>query len=119
MSWKACLICHSEMEYFFSKEYLSEPYYSMTKDIGKFDFYKCKHCGFVFSKTHCELSEERLEKLNFELHSYLEKSFTIDDYFKDGNMREPDYLQHALGIVLLVKNDIINATNMLDYAMGA
>ena len=89
----------------------------MTKDIGQFDFYKCKHCGFVFSKTHYELSEERWEKLNSEFH-YVEKNLNIDDYFKDGNMRAPDYLQHALGIVLLVKNNIINATNMLDYAAG-
>jgi len=112
------MICHSEMEYFFSKEYLSEPYFSMTKDIGKFDFYKCRHCDFVFSKTHYELSEKRWEKLNSDLHYYLEENFTVDDYFKEGNMRAPDYLQHALGIVLLVKNDIINSTNMLDYAAG-
>ena len=67
-----CLICNSEMKYYFSKEYIYVPYASFMKDIGKVEYYKCNNCGFVFSKTHSELTSNVWEKLNHDVHHYLE-----------------------------------------------
>jgi DNA-directed RNA polymerase subunit RPC12/RpoP len=113
-----CLICDSEMEYFFSKEYTQEPYAAMMEDIGKIDYYKCKNCGFVFSKTHYELSTKRWENLNLECHN-----FAWDFYAKHSNddgfiSSSPPYLQQATMIAILGMNKIIDTNKMLDYAGG-
>ena len=109
-----CLICSSEMEYYFSKTYKEEPMATFMEDIGQVDYLKCKKCGFVLSKTHRELPFNRFLKLNSDYHHYAEKHRFDADWI--GN--PPPYIQHALMLSVLIKNKIINSNSMLDYASG-
>ena len=67
-----CLICNSESEYFFSKTYKDPPFDQFMQDIGTVNYYKCQSCGFVLSKTHSELDENKWTDLNRMFHHYIE-----------------------------------------------
>lgn len=107
-----CLICNSECKYFFSKKYSELPYAEFMHEIGEVKYYKCENCGFVLSKTHCELENNRWENLNFSYHNFHEnpKNQTV--------VNQPPYIDHAIMLLILGKNGIINIGNMLDYAAG-
>ena len=120
-----CIICKATMVYFFSKEYLAEPYKSFMKDIENVDYFKCNNCGFVFSKTHSELPCDVWKNLNYEYHHYdeLEKSkkykcttYPPPLFVATGN--PPPYLEQATMISILSKNEIIDSSDMLDFAGG-
>lgn len=105
-----CIICDSTSRYFFSKEYSRNPYGFLMKDIGEVEYYKCTNCGFTISKTHCELSDDRWRRLNYDFHHYLETNNT--------STNQPPYLEQALMINVLTSNGIINTEEALDYAGG-
>ncbi len=105
-----CIICNSNSNYFFSKEFNKVPYGSFMKDIGEVDYYKCSNCGFTISKTHRELSNSRWEKLNYDFHHYLENNKTPTN--------QPPYLEQAEMINILSINEVINIENAIDYAGG-
>lgn len=107
-----CMICTSKSDFYFSKSYTQPPYDEFMREIGEVDYYKCNHCGFVFSKTHQELEEKTWEKLNQRFHHYLENPQN------DSGINQPPYAEQALMIILLGENGIINTENMLDYAAG-
>jgi hypothetical protein len=105
-----CLICKTNMEYFFSKSYNVEPYAHMMKGISKVDYYKCSNCGFSISKTHKELDQARFEKLNYDFHHYLENN--------DSNANQPPYLEQATMLKVLTENRIISMNSAIDFAGG-
>ena len=105
-----CLICESIMEYSFSKTYDVEPFKTMMEDIGTVNYFKCVNCGFTISKTHSELEETRWEKLNYDFHHYLENNST--------NINQPPYIEQAMLLSIISKNNIIESKSMLDYAGG-
>lgn len=107
-----CLICNSETNYYFSKIYTDPPYNVFMTDIGEINYHKCGNCGFVLSKTHSELDKKRWEKLNYEVHTYLESPNSI----RTGN--QPPYLEQAAMLAVLGRNGLINLESMLDYAAG-
>jgi hypothetical protein len=107
-----CLICNSDCIYYFSKEYLEPPYSKFMLEIGAVDYYKCKKCGFVLSKTHSELDHKIWINLNKSAHDYNENPKNK----KMGN--PPPYIEQAVMILILDKNKIIDTKNMLDYAAG-
>lgn len=113
-----CLICESRMEYYFSKEYIEKPYSDYMKEIGKVDYYRCKNCGFVISRTHIEMENVKWEKLN-DIHHYFEKQKqdTLESE-KNESPNPPPYLQQAAMINLLQKNGILSQENILDFAGG-
>lgn len=107
-----CIICNSDSNYYFSKTYSENPFDEFMRDIGKVDYYKCKSCGFVLSKTHSELDENKWNNLNHLFHHYIENP----DNEKKGN--QPPYTEQAMMLCLLGKNGIISTDSMLDYAAG-
>ncbi|MBB4036758.1 hypothetical protein GGR21_002671 [Dysgonomonas hofstadii] len=111
-----CLICNSDMEYYFSKTYTGEPFATYMKDIGTVNYCKCKNCGFVFSETHSKLPSQLWEKLNLEYHHYSEMMKARRDPDRPAN--PSPYFQQAATINLLIKNDIIDPSPMLDFAGG-
>jgi len=107
-----CLICNSDSKYFFSKKYSESPYDQFMHEIGEVHYYKCENCGFVLSKTHCELDKNKWENLNYLVHNYHENPQNQ----KMGN--QPPYIEQAIMLLILGENGIINIKNMLDYAAG-
>ena len=113
-----CLICGSNMEYYFSKMYTEKPYSEYMNGINKVDYYKCQNCGFVISKTHVEMGDSQWEKIN-EIHHYWEKQKKNNlENEKNEPTHQPPYLQQATMINLLQKNVILSQENILDYAGG-
>ena len=105
-----CIICKSNSEFLFSKKYEIEPFSSMMAEIDQIEYYKCSNCGFTISKTHCEMSKDRWEKLNTEFHTYLEN--------KASSINQPPYLQQAMMLKILMDNYIISSDESLDFAGG-
>jgi len=83
------------------------------QEIGKVDYYKCKRCGFVLSKTHSELDKIKWINLNRKFHQYLENP---GNYKK---VNQPPYAEQAMMISLLGENSIISTDSMVDYAAGS
>lgn len=107
-----CIICNSQSNYYFSKTYTEKPFDEFMKDIGKVDYYKCDHCGFVLSKTHSELEEEKWNKLNRLFHQYLE------NLNNEVDINQPPYVEQAIMLSILGKNGLISNDSMIDYAAG-
>ncbi|GHV27523.1 hypothetical protein AGMMS4952_09350 [Spirochaetia bacterium] len=84
------------------------------KEIGVVDYWKCKNCGFVSSKTYQELPFKKWEKLNSDFHHFGENLKSNNDRL--GN--QPPYLQQATMLNILQNKKIINPAKMLDYAGG-
>jgi len=82
------------------------------REIGEVVYDKCKNCGFVLSKTHQELDEDKWKKLNDQFHHYVENPVNE----KKGN--QPPYAEQAMMLILLHKNGLINIDSILDYAAG-
>jgi len=107
-----CIICDSDSSYYFSKTYSEAPFNEFMREIGTIDYYKCKSCGFVLSKTHCELEEGKWNNLNSQFHHYLERSESKK------TINQPPYIEQAMMLSLLGNNEIISIDSMLDYAAG-
>lgn len=107
-----CIICNSDSSYYFSKTYSENPFDEFMREIGKVDYYKCKNCGFVLSKTHSELDENKWNSLNHLFHHYIENP----DNEKKG--KQPPYAEQAMMLCLLGTNGIISTDSMVDYAAG-
>jgi len=107
-----CEICNSDIIYYFSKTYSETPFDEFMREIGKVDYYKCKCCGFVLSKTHSELDERKWNNLNCLFHQWMENP----DNAKKVN--QPPYTEQAMMISLLGRNGIIGTDSMVDYAAG-
>jgi hypothetical protein len=107
-----CIICDSKYEYFFSKKYQEPPFDKFMPEIGEVAYYKCTNCGFVLSKTHCELDAIAWSKLNELFHHYLE------DSNNERKINQPPYTEQAMMLAILGKNGIINTDNMIDHAAG-
>jgi len=106
-----CIICNSNMKYYFSKEYTEKPFNDIMEKVGKVDYYKCENCGFVISKTHSKLEKSLWEELNKIFHDFLEK---IDNRY----VNQPPYIDQALMLKILSLNNIIDTEVMIDYAAG-
>lgn len=107
-----CIICNSESAYYFSKTYSESPFDDFMREIGTVDYYKCKHCGFVLSKTHSELDVDRWSELNRRFHHYQENTRT------KGKVNQPPYAEQAMMLRLLGRNGIVSTDSMVDYAAG-
>ena len=79
--------------------------------IGKVDYYKCRSCGFVLSKTHAEMESLKWEILNRNYHTYGESPDNIKEH------NPPPYLEQAMFLKVLMNNSIISG-NILDWGSG-
>jgi hypothetical protein len=93
--------------------YSEPPCEEFMREIGEVNYYKCKCCGFVISKTHTELPSDVWNKLNHDWHHFFE---THQATFKLCN--QPPYAEQALMLHLLSRNEIINSSKWIDYAAG-
>ena len=74
MTTFSCLICNAKTKFYFSKDF------QQSFELNLVDYYKCENCGFVFSKTHYEMSDTAWEKLNFNCHnSYQNQDYNPSD----------------------------------------
>lgn len=108
---ESCIICGDKTEFFFSKVYDSYPN-SPFKDKITIRYHKCSNCGFVISKTHQEMSPDEWSNLNSSWHHYFES----EDNTTIAN--QPPYAEQALSLCLLGTNNILDTSNVLDYAAG-
>ena len=106
-----CLICSNETKYFFSRTHHTYPGSPFPGDL-EVDYWKCVHCGFVISKTHQEMSAKDWADLNASWHHYGENKGPLID------TNQPPYLEQALVISILKKNNIIKISDTIDYAAG-
>jgi hypothetical protein len=92
-------------------------YYFFTKTFNevhlhKVEYHKCKECGFVTSKTHRELDEDKWKEINNHFHNL----------HSDGSSQynsSKRWFNQALMLYLLSKHNIIPNKDWLDYAEDA
>ncbi len=103
-----CLVCNCEMFYFFTKTFNNYA-------LGQVEYWKCVHCGFVSSKTHCEMSEEEWGQLNIAYHeTYQHKGHNSDDpRWVERLNSQARVIDDAARIGLIKENG-----QWLDYACG-
>lgn len=69
-----CLICNSPTLPYFSKDFQGQ------YRLERVDYWRCKNCGFVLSKTHYDMSNDEWEVLNVDYHSsYQNQEYNPDD----------------------------------------
>ena len=107
-----CIICNFQTEYYFSKTYSIPPIDEFMDAIGIVDYYKCKKCGFVLSKTHTELPSSLWEKLNTDYHHYFENLENKKE------SHQPPYLEQAIMLRVLASEQLIDIKSIIDYAAG-
>jgi hypothetical protein len=56
-----CEICGGSTSHYFSKTF-------NAFNLGTVDYWRCEACGFVFSRTHAEMSQEAWNELNVLCH---------------------------------------------------
>lgn len=100
-----CLICNTEMNYFFSKDFHNE------FDLVKIEYHKCGVCGFVLSYSHANMPITDWENLNHKFHEHIENLSNIK------TVNQPPYIEQATFINILIKNKIISA-DILDWGCG-
>ena len=106
-----CIICESETAYFFTKSGFKSPYDSFSAFLGPVDYHKCPNCGFTFSKTLYELEGGKWETLNHNFHHYIENNNNLIS-------NQPPYLQQALMLSVLQRNQLIDLSSAIDYGSG-
>jgi hypothetical protein len=94
--------------------------YFLTKNFNLYglldvEYWKCTFCGFVSSKTHCEMSEEAWGQLNVAYHeSYQHKGYNSDDpRWVDRLHSQAKVIDDAARIGLINESG-----KWLDYACG-
>jgi len=103
-----CLICNFETEYYFSKHFAKY-------NLENVDYWKCKNCGLVFSKTHKEMKEYEWGVLNISYHKeYLGSSRNEDDLNWLNRLR----LQTNIILDLVELGILDSALKWLDYGCG-
>ena len=98
-----CLVCGNEQEFYFEKQFND----CWKKYIPYVQYSKCPNCGFVLSKTHKELDQNTWETLNLEVHIESENPETRVT-------NQPPYMQQAVMLDVLAKNNIINLINIIN-----
>ena len=69
-----CLICNSAN----TSEYFSKDFQGKFQ-LDQVEYWRCKNCGFVFSKTHYDMSNKDWEGLNIKYHSSYHGSSNCPD----------------------------------------
>ena len=103
-----CLICNETSHYYFKKDFDS-PY---KEYLGVVEYYRCPHCGFVFSKTHALMDQSSWEKVNHLFHTY------IEDPRSKKICNQPPYLEQAMLINVLDKSGLVSLKSAIDWAGG-
>ncbi len=115
MTEHTCLICNTEMKFYFQKDkYYAPSTQVLTQNLVPVQFYECPQCHFLSSRTHKELPFKDWEKLNSDYHHHHSESGgrSVTGF------NAPPYLEQALMVELLASNHIVDLSSVLDYAAG-
>lgn len=105
-----CLVCNNKTYFYFKKLFLKQD--NTFFNDRPVEYFRCDNCGFVFSKTHYQMSETTWEKLNKYYHNKTRKP----RYKKLGN--PPPYYEQAMMIFVLRKNHLIKTEDIIDWGGG-
>lgn len=106
-----CIICDAETAYYFSKTYEDYPGCPFSGGL-KVDYWRCKACGFVLSRTHQEMDPEVWVELNTSWHHHFERDVAAR------SSNQPPYADQALAMIMLARNGVVDVADSLDYAAG-
>lgn len=106
----SCIICGSETEHYFQKNYTETPFDEFMRDIGTVNYHRCKNCGFVISKTHSELNSTQWAR-NERFHHFHETT-------SEKLINQPPYAEQALMLFLLSRCGILDLEKAIDFAAG-
>jgi len=109
-----CIICDSPTHHFLSKSFTEKPLDQVMGEIGPVNYHKCSNCGFTYSQTHFDLEDSVWSKLNYDFHALIAHG---EIHAAHGNY--PPYLEQALMVHILSKNQLLSTATILDYAGGA
>lgn len=100
-----CIICGSDMGFFFTKTF-------SDYDLTDVDYWKCPECGFCASKTHFDMTDDEWSVLNTEFH--------VRSHHAEGNPynRNQRYFDQAMMLFLMVEHDLIERGEWLDWGSG-
>lgn len=109
-----CIICGHEMRFHFQKDFFTNANFAkMADSIVPVQYYECSQCGFLSSITHKNLLPEKWIKLNDDFHHYNE----MENRAGIG-INQPPYAEQAMMLEILIRNNIIDGNDILDYAAG-
>lgn len=109
-----CIICNGNMQPYIKKEnFISNLKKINTTNLLPIIYSCCENCGFLLSDTHTQMSQEAWIQLNDEFHHSNENEERSELGFN-----QPPYMEQAMMIELLARNDIIDDSKILDYAAG-
>lgn len=104
----SCMVCNGASEFYFEKDFQG------INELHKVEYYRCVKCGFVYSKTHFDMSLATWEKLNYDVHA----AYQGNDYSED----DPNWItrMQAQSACLKLFHDerILPHEPWLDYACG-
>jgi hypothetical protein len=106
---RECIICFEAAHYFLTKTYQETDVFQINLTV---DYYKCSHCGFVFSKTHQEMTKQEWNYLNSTFHHHCENNINAL------STNQPPYAEQAFVLQILNRSKLIKINNALDYAAG-
>ncbi len=103
-----CFVCDGETTPYFSKDF------DGRVGLGIADYFRCKNCGLVFSKTHLEMTQEEWEFINMRYHWFFGHMENADD----PQWRKRLYIQ-ARTIAKLADDGILSKDlPWIDYGCG-
>lgn len=100
-----CIICNHKMKFYFSKKF-------DIYNLNTVDYWKCKECGFVASKTHFEMKDSEWEELNVSFH--IDNNNRVDNPYN----RNQRYFNQALMLYLMSRNGLLPSGEWLDWGSG-
>lgn len=100
-----CFICSDRLSYFFTKRF-------SVYGLGAVDYWRCGTCGFVASRTHCEMTLPQWEALNADFHR---DNNAREDNPHDRNQR---YFHQSLMLHLMVRGNVLPQGDWLDWGSG-
>jgi 2-polyprenyl-3-methyl-5-hydroxy-6-metoxy-1,4-benzoquinol methylase len=108
-----CFICGGKMGYYFTK-------YFPDYGLGDVDYWKCDDCGFVMSKTHCEMDDAAWNALNFKFHDgYQGKEKVADEFERLVQRRDNRQIAQADAVAHMAGTGMVPGRNKwLDYGCG-
>lgn len=100
-----CIICSGKQTFYFEKQF-------KAFGLGAVEYWRCGTCGFVASKTHCEMAKAQWEALNFSFHT--------DSHARGDNPynRNQRYFNQALMLHLMERGKLLSQGPWLDWGSG-
>lgn len=100
-----CIVCNNALVFYFDKVF-------DCYGLSTVHYWRCPACGFVMSRTHCEMSHKDWSHLNLKFHE------DVAIMKHNPQNRPPPYLQQALMLHVSRVADLLSDGAWLDWAAG-